>query len=105
MIVLCATLSASLMLRFSNMSGLQRPVASKLIYKNISTPKQPIIFSSRYVEKIAFLDVTTSLQFANYHYPDADSLAPTHIVCVCGSAVSGACVGLGWEQHRLTCSL
>jgi hypothetical protein len=34
-------------------------------------------------------EVTTSLQLANYCYPDADSLAPTRVVCVMGSAVTG----------------
>jgi hypothetical protein len=33
--------------------------------------------------------ITTSLQYANHHYPDASSLQPTRIVCVIGSAVTG----------------
>jgi hypothetical protein len=38
--------------------------------------------------------ITTSLQYANHHYPDASSLQPTRIVCVMGSAVTGQRVGL-----------
>ena len=33
--------------------------------------------------------LTTSLQYANYHYPDASSSAPTRIACAVGSAVCG----------------
>lgn len=33
--------------------------------------------------------VTTSLRYANHHYPDADSLKPTNIVCVVGNATTG----------------
>jgi hypothetical protein len=38
--------------------------------------------------------ITTSLQYANHHYPDAGSLQPTRIVCVVGSAVTGQRVDL-----------
>jgi hypothetical protein len=38
--------------------------------------------------------ITTSLQYANHHYPDASSLQPTRIVCVIGSAVTGQRVEL-----------
>ncbi|WIA15276.1 hypothetical protein OEZ85_001947 [Tetradesmus obliquus] len=38
--------------------------------------------------------ITTSLQYANHHYPDASSLQPTRIVCVIGSAVTGKRVEL-----------
>lgn len=56
-------------------------------------------------------DVTTSLRYANHAYPDASSLAPTRIACVCGSAVCGAsvrrvlgvCVGCA-RVHMHCCS-
>lgn len=38
--------------------------------------------------------VQTSLGYANLRYPDAASLAPTQVACVCGSAVCGESVGL-----------
>lgn len=33
--------------------------------------------------------IQTSLQYANFFYPDADSLKPTNIVCVVGNATKG----------------
>lgn len=37
-------------------------------------------------------DISTSLEYANYHYPDAHSLQPTRVACVCGSTVCGRTV-------------
>eukprot|EP00877_Chromochloris_zofingiensis_P006945 jgi/Chrzof1/2503/Cz11g18020.t1 len=39
---------------------------------------------------------TSSLQFANYHYPDASSCPSTRVVCVVGSVVHGQ--QMSWQQ-------
>lgn len=41
--------------------------------------------------KLGLDNISTSLQYANHFYPDADSLQPTRIVCAVGSAVCGEC--------------
>lgn len=41
--------------------------------------------------KLGLPNISTSLQYANYYYPDADSLKPTKVICAVGSAVCGEC--------------
>ncbi|KAF8060626.1 hypothetical protein HT031_004803 [Scenedesmus sp. PABB004] len=46
--------------------------------------------------------VTTSLQWANHHLPDAASLAPVRVLCVAGAAAKGE--AFGWSNVRAVLS-
>ena len=49
------------------------------------------VFAKLHLRIVTDCLISTSLQYANHFYPDADSLQPTRIVCAVGSTVCGEC--------------